>query len=63
MASLDDFDDDNEQVTAELGNLGLTAAGFDYFNSFSRKRTICEFTGVPSECVSNDLKLIPLILI
>lgn len=32
MASLDDFDDDNEQVTAELGNLGLTAAGFDYFN-------------------------------
>ena len=26
MASLDDFDDDNEQVTAELGNLGLTAA-------------------------------------
>ena len=32
MASLDDFDDDNEQVTAELDNLGLTAAGFDYFN-------------------------------
>lgn len=32
MASLDDFDDDNEQVTAELGNLWLTAAGFDYFN-------------------------------
>ena len=32
MASLDDFDDDNEQVTAELGDLGLTAAGFDYFN-------------------------------
>ena len=32
MASLDDFDYDNEQVTAELGDLGLTAAGFDYFN-------------------------------
>ena len=32
MASLDDFDDDNEQVTAEFGDLGLTAAGFDYFN-------------------------------
>ena len=32
MASLDDFDEDNELVTAELGNLGLTAAGFDYFH-------------------------------
>lgn len=31
MASLDDFDDDNEQVTAKIGNLRLTAAGFDYF--------------------------------
>ena len=35
----------------------------DYFNSFIRKRTICEFTGVSSECVNNELKLIPLILI
>lgn len=32
MTQLDDFDDNNEIVTAELGNLGLTAAGFDYFN-------------------------------
>lgn len=32
MAQLDDFDDNNEIVIAELGNLGLTAAGFDYFN-------------------------------
>lgn len=32
MASLDDYYEDNELVTAELGNLGLTAAGFDYFN-------------------------------
>ena len=28
----DDFDDNNEIVTAELGNLGLTVAGFDFFN-------------------------------
>ncbi|MBO6258815.1 MAG: hypothetical protein J6M93_05740 [Succinivibrio sp.] len=32
MASLADFDENSELVTAELGNLGLTAAGFDYFN-------------------------------
>lgn len=32
MVSLDDFDVDDDQATFELGNLGLTAAGFDYFN-------------------------------
>ena len=32
MASLEDFDEEQKLVTAELGNLGLTAAGFDYFN-------------------------------
>lgn len=32
MASLDDFEQYSEIVTAELGNLGLTAAGFDFFN-------------------------------
>ena len=32
MASRVDFDEDNELVTAQLGNLGLTAAGFDYFH-------------------------------
>ena len=31
MAQLDDFDDNNEIVTAELGKLGLTVEG-DYFN-------------------------------
>ena len=32
MASVDDFGIEEDIVTSELGNLGLTAAGFDYFN-------------------------------
>ena len=32
MTSLDDFDEDNELVTAQLGNPELTAAVFNYFN-------------------------------